>query len=119
MDYDSDSLESVRLNAPHLDQVIVFGYGFDWEGNAVGKDQTLIRGVTSRQKRVLLFGNFSDAGFDPDLAHRILTDPVVQERAMSSMLAEAEPARRRRHPDRLREHPARGPGSVHRSSSAA
>ena len=90
VDYDSDSLESVRLNAPHMDQVVVFGYGFDWEGNAVGKDQTLIRGVTSRQKRVLLFGNFSDAGFDPELAHRILTDPVVQERAMSSILAEAE-----------------------------
>ncbi|MBY6276537.1 glycosyl hydrolase family 18 protein [Symbiobacterium thermophilum] len=89
VDYDSDSLESVRLNAHHLDQVIVFGYGFDAEGNAVGKDQTLIRGVTSHQKRVLLFGNFSDAGFDPDLAHRILTDPVVQERAMSSMLDEA------------------------------
>ena len=90
VDYDSDSLESVRLNAPHMDQVIIFGYGFDWDGNAVGKDQELIRGVTGQQKRVLLFGNFGDGGFDPDLAHIILTDPQVQERAIAAMLTEAE-----------------------------
>ena len=89
VDYDDDSLESVRLNAPHLDQVIIFGHGFDWEGNVVGKDQHLLRGVTGEQKRVLLFGNFHEAGFDADLAHLILTDPQVQERAISGMLNEA------------------------------
>lgn len=90
VDYDHGSLEAVKLNASHMDQVIVFGYGFDLEGNATGKDQDVIRGVTGAHKRILLFGNMGDSGFDPDLAHAILTDPAVRERAIASMLAKAE-----------------------------
>lgn len=90
VDYDYGSLESVKLNASHMDQVIIFGYGFDAAGNVTGKDQEIIRGVTSAQKRILLFGNMGDSGFDADLAHAILTDPAVGEQAITSMVAKAQ-----------------------------
>lgn len=89
VDYDRYSLDSVKLNAQHMDQVIIFGYGIDHQGNVTGKEQSLVRGITSAQKRILLFGNFDDGGFDDDIAHAILTDPAVQDRAVAGILAKS------------------------------
>jgi len=86
VDYDRSSLDAVKLNAGHMDQVIVFGYGFDQQGNVTGQDQHLIRGITSEQKRILLFGNLTDGGFNAETAHAILTDKAVQERAILGIL---------------------------------
>ncbi len=86
VDYDRSSLDTVMLNAGHMDQVVIFGYGFDQQGNVTGKDQDLIRGITSQQKRILLFGNLTDGAFDEDTAHAILTDKAVQDRAILGIL---------------------------------
>lgn len=90
VDYDRSSLEAVKLNAGHMDQVVVFGYGFDQEGNAIGLDQTLVKGITSQQKRILLFGNLANGAFDSDTAHAILTNKAVQDRAILSILEKSE-----------------------------
>jgi spore germination protein len=84
--YDRDSLDVVAAHSRHMDQVIVFGYGFDRSGRVTGDDPWLIRGVTGPQKRVLVFGNLTDGSFDADTAHAILTDSTVQERAIQGML---------------------------------
>ncbi|MFZ5826649.1 MAG: glycosyl hydrolase family 18 protein [Bacillota bacterium] len=90
VDYDRSSLEAVKLNAGHMDQVIVFGYGFDREGNVIGKDQDLIKGITAQPKRILLFGNLTNGSFDKDTAHAILTNMEVQNRAILGILEKAE-----------------------------
>lgn len=90
VDYDRSSLEAVMLNAGHMDQVIVFGYGFDRQGNVIGQAQNLIKGITAQQKRVLLFGNLTNGAFDKDTAHAILTDKAVQEKAIRGILEKAE-----------------------------
>lgn len=90
VDYDRGSLEAVKLNAGHMDQVIVFGYGFDREGNVIGKDQDLIKGITAQPKRILLFGNLTNGNFDKDTAHAILTNREVQNRAILGILEKAE-----------------------------
>lgn len=90
VDYDKASFEVVKTRANHMDQVVVFGYGFDREGNLQGTDHTLIRGLTAKAKRVILFGNLTNGGFDKDTAHAILTDPAVQDRAIQAMLEKAQ-----------------------------
>lgn len=86
VDYDRASLEAVKLNAGHMDQVVIFGYGFDRQGNVEGQDQDLVKGLTSQQKRILLFGNLTNGGFDEQTAHNILTDKAVQDRAIAGIL---------------------------------
>ena len=86
VDYDRSSLEMVKMSANHMDQVVIFGYGFDREGNLQGKDQQVIKAVTGSQKRVLLFGNLTHGAFDKQTAHAILTDPVIQDRAIQNIL---------------------------------
>jgi spore germination protein len=87
VDYDQASLEVVKTSAPHMDQVVVFGYGFDRDGNLTGKDQELVKGITGPQKRVVLFGNLGVGGFDQETAHAILTDPAVRDRAITGIVA--------------------------------
>lgn len=86
VDYDRASLEIIKRSAGHMDQIVIFGYGFDRQGNPQGQDQELIRGITGPQKRVLLFGNLTDGSFDRETAHAILTDQAVQDRAIAAML---------------------------------
>lgn len=90
VDYDRYSLETVMMRTNHLDQVVIFGYGFDQAGNIEGKEQHLIKGVTGAQKRVLLFGNLTDGAFNRHTAHAILTDPTVQQRAIRGIIEKAE-----------------------------
>lgn len=87
VDYDPDSTAVVDRESQGLDQVILFGWGFDENGNVTGQDPFLIQGLTGPKKRVLLFGNFNAKGFDPDLANAILADPAVGQRAIDSILA--------------------------------
>lgn len=90
VDYDRASLESVKLNASHMDQVIIFGFGFDRQGNVAGDDKTLVKGITAQQKRILLFGNLTNGAFDKETAHAILTDKVVQDRAIQGIVEQSE-----------------------------
>jgi len=90
VDYDSTSLEAVKIRSNHMDQVVIFGYGFDRQGNLIGKDQLLIKGITGKQKRVLLFGNLTNGTFDKDTAHAILTDSRVQDRAVQNIIQTSE-----------------------------
>ncbi|MFZ5817378.1 MAG: glycosyl hydrolase family 18 protein [Bacillota bacterium] len=90
VDYDRSSLESVKLNAGHMDQVVIFGYGFDRQGNVQGKEQHLVRGITAQAKRILLFGNLTNGAFDRETAHAILTDRAVQDRAILGILEKAD-----------------------------
>lgn len=90
VDYDRSSLEMVKRSAGHMDQIVIFGYGFDRQGNPVGRDQELIKGVTGPQKRILLFGNLTNGNFDKETAHAILTDPAVQDRAVAAMIQKAD-----------------------------
>lgn len=90
VDYDRTSLEMVKRSAGHMDQIVIFGYGFDRQGNPIGRDQELIKGITGPQKRVLLFGNLTNGNFDKETAHAILTDPAVQDRAVAAMLKKSE-----------------------------
>jgi spore germination protein len=85
--YDPDSLSVVSRESESMDQVILFGYGFDREGNVTGSDMTAVRGITGPQKRVLLFGNFSTEGFDAGIAHALVTDRVAGQRAIDGILA--------------------------------
>lgn len=90
VDYDSGSLEVVKTRSTHMDQVVVFGYGFDKDGNLQGKEQQLVRGVIGRAKRIILFGNLTDGGFNKDTAHAILTDRAVQDRAVRNLIDKAK-----------------------------
>ncbi|HYG60126.1 MAG TPA: glycosyl hydrolase family 18 protein [Symbiobacteriaceae bacterium] len=90
VDYDSDSLEVVKTRSVHMDQVVVFGYGFDAEGNVIGKDQQIVRGLVGKQKRILLFGNLTGGAFSEETGHAILTDKVVQDRAVGGIMARAQ-----------------------------
>lgn len=90
VDYDRSSLEMVKRSAGHMDQVIVFGYGFDRQGNPLGREQDLVRGLTGPQKRVLLFGNLTDGKFDRETARAILNDMAVQNRAVQAIIAKSD-----------------------------
>lgn len=90
VDYDSQSLDVVKRSAGHMDQIVIFGYGFDRLGNPLGKDHEIIRGITGPQKRILLFGNLTNGTFDKETAHAILTDKAVQDRAVAAILQKAE-----------------------------
>lgn len=87
VDYDQDSTEVVARESEELDQVILFGWGFDEAGNVTGQDPFLLKGLIGPKKRVLLFGNFTPAGFSPDLANAILADPAVGQHAIDAILA--------------------------------
>ncbi|HYF78346.1 MAG TPA: glycosyl hydrolase family 18 protein [Symbiobacteriaceae bacterium] len=89
VDYDAGSLEVVKTRSTHMDQVVVFGYGFDQEGNLEGKETQLVKGLVAKSKRIILFGNLTDGGFNEDTAHAILTDPAVQNRAVENLIAKA------------------------------
>lgn len=89
VDYDSTSLDTVKTRANHMDQVVVFGYGFDQQGNLIGQDHLIVRGLTGKQKRVLLFGNLTGGAFNKETAHAILTDPAVQDRAVKNIIDKA------------------------------
>ncbi|HEY3363683.1 MAG TPA: glycosyl hydrolase family 18 protein [Symbiobacteriaceae bacterium] len=86
VDYDRTSLDVVRTRSNHMDQVVVFGYGFDPLGNLTGTDQSIVRGLTGPQKRILLFGNLTNGTFNADTAHAILTDKAVQDKAVTAMM---------------------------------
>ncbi len=86
VDYDRSSLEVVKTRSNHMDQVVVFGYGFDRAGNVVGNDYEIMRGVIGKPKRILLFGNLTNGNFDKETAHAILTDRTVQDLAVKGML---------------------------------
>ncbi len=86
VDHDRASLDVARTRAVHMDQLVAFSYQFDWDGSVVGKDPLLLRGLTAPEKRVLLFSNLTQDGFDRALGHRILTDEAVQERAILGIL---------------------------------
>jgi spore germination protein len=90
VDYDSGSFDVVKTRSTHMDQVVVFGYSFDPKGNVVGQDHQLVRGLTARQKRVILFNNATSAGFDKDLAHAILADPAVRATALNGIVERAK-----------------------------
>lgn len=90
VDYDRSSLEMVKRTAGHMDQIVLFGYGFDRQGNPQGQDQEIIRGITGAQKRLLLFGNLTNGAFDKETAHAILTEKAVQDRAIQGMLAKTQ-----------------------------
>jgi spore germination protein len=89
VDYDRASFEMVKTRANHMDQVVIFGWGFDAKGDLIGQDQNLVKGLTGVQKRVLLFANLNQAGFSRAVAQAILNDPQVQARAIDAMLAKA------------------------------
>lgn len=89
VDYDQGSLQVVKTRANHMDQVVVFGYGFDRQGNLIGKDQSIVKGLVARSKRVILFGNLTDGSFDEKTAHAILTEKTVQDRAVANILVTA------------------------------
>ena len=89
VDYDTSSLDVVKTRSAHMDQVVIFGYGFDAKGNIQGKEQQIVRGVVGKQKRVLLFGNLTNGAFDQKTAHAILTDKAVQDRAIAGIIAKA------------------------------
>lgn len=86
VDYDKTSLDMVKTRSHHMDQVVIFGYGFDRQGNLQGKAQDPVKAVTGPQKRVLLFGNLTNGAFDKQTAHAILTDPAVQDRAVQGII---------------------------------
>jgi spore germination protein YaaH len=86
VDYDKASLQVVKTSANHMDQVVVFGYGFDRAGNVTGNDQQVVRALTGPQKRVLLFGNLTNDTFDKATAHAILTDRAVQDKVVAAVL---------------------------------
>lgn len=90
VDYDRTSFQVVKTRSSHMDQVVIFGYGFDAQGNVVGSDQELIRGVTGPQKRVLLFANLTDGAFNRETGRALLTNPEVRERALQGIVAKAE-----------------------------
>lgn len=90
VDYDRDSTDVVARESEGLDQVILFGWGFDEEGNVTGQDPFLLKGMIGPKKRILLFGNFNANGFDPDLANALLADPQVGQRAIESILAKVQ-----------------------------
>lgn len=87
VDYDRTSLEMVKTRSNHMDQVVVFGYGFDASGNAVGQEHQIVKGLTGPEKRVLLFSNVTNAGFDKEIVHALLTDTTVRNQAVQSILA--------------------------------
>lgn len=87
VDYDTDSTAVVARESEGLDQVILFGWGFDQSGNVTGQDPFPIKGMTGPKKRVLLFGNFGTGGFHGDLANAIVADPQVGQRAIDGILA--------------------------------
>jgi len=89
VDYDRNSLEVIKRSAGHMDQVVLFGYGLDRQGNLLGKDQELVRGITSPYKRILLVGNLTNGSFDLDTAHAVLTDPAIRDKVIKSMLEKA------------------------------
>jgi spore germination protein YaaH len=86
VDYDSRSFDVVKTRSTHMDQVVVFGYTFNGQGNVSGQDQVLVRGVAAKQKRVILFNNTTAKGFDADLVHAILTSPAVQDAALKGIV---------------------------------
>ncbi|HLN61086.1 MAG TPA: glycosyl hydrolase family 18 protein [Symbiobacteriaceae bacterium] len=86
VDYDRSSLEVVKTRSNHMDQVVVFGYGFDRAGKIVGNDYEIMRGVIGKSKRILLFGNLTNGNFDKETSHAILTDRAVQDQAVKGML---------------------------------
>lgn len=90
VDYDRHSLETVKTRVQHMDQIIIFGYGFAMDGTVQGQDQMLIRAVTGPQKRILLFANLVNGAFNRDLAHAILTDPIVQARTIAGIIHKSE-----------------------------
>ncbi|HYF92321.1 MAG TPA: glycosyl hydrolase family 18 protein [Symbiobacteriaceae bacterium] len=90
VDYDAGSLEVVKTRSNHMDQVVVFGYGFDEQGNLQGKEQQIVRGLVGKSKRMILFGNLTDGGFNQETAHAILTNPAVQDRAVRNLIAKAQ-----------------------------
>ncbi|MCL4424148.1 MAG: glycosyl hydrolase family 18 protein [Firmicutes bacterium] len=79
VDYDRHSLDSLRIRAPHLDQVVSFGYGATSDGQVIGRDPEILKGVTAGQKRVILFGNLTGGKFSRDTAQAILRDKAVQD----------------------------------------
>jgi spore germination protein len=87
VNYDADSTAVVARESEELDQVILFGWGFDPNGNVTGEDPFPIKGIIGPKKRILLFGNFQSDGFDPDLANAILGDQAVGQRAIAGILA--------------------------------
>lgn len=89
VDYDRSSLEVIKRSAGHMDQIVLFGYGLDRQGNLVGQDQEIVRGITGQQKRILLFGNLTNGAFDKETAHAILTDATIRDRVIKAMLAKA------------------------------
>lgn len=90
VDYDPDSTAVVDRESEGLDQVILFGWGFDEKGNVTGQDPFPIKGLTGPKKRVLLFGNFNATGFDADLANSIIADPTAGQRAIDGILAKVK-----------------------------
>jgi spore germination protein len=86
VDYDQGSLDVVKTRANHMDQVVVFGYGFDRAGNVTGNDYEIMRGVTAKGKRILLFGNLTDGAFNQETASAILNDPAAQAKAIQGIL---------------------------------
>lgn len=90
VDYDSGSLDVVKTRSAHMDQVVIFGYGFDAQGNLQGKEEQVVRGLVGQSKRIILFGNLTDGGFNEETAHAILTDKAVQDRAIKNLIAKAK-----------------------------
>ena len=90
VDYDSGSLEVVKTRSTHMDQVVVFGYGFDQQGNLQGREEQLVKGLVGQAKRIILFGNLTEGGFNQKTAHAILTDPAVQDRAVQNLISKAQ-----------------------------
>jgi spore germination protein YaaH len=80
------SLDVVKTRSTHMDQVVVFGYGFDQQGNLQGRDDEIVKGLVERSKRIILFGNLTGGGFNQETAHAILTNPGVQDRAVANIL---------------------------------
>jgi spore germination protein len=89
VDYDRTSLNTVKTSAQHMDQIILFGYGFDRQGALLGEPQSLIKGITGPTKRVLLFANLTNGAFDKETAHLILTDAAVGDRAVNNIVRAA------------------------------
>jgi spore germination protein YaaH len=86
VDYDYTSLDVVKTRSTHMDQVVVFGYGFDQQGNLQGRDDEVVKGLVERPKRVILFGNLTGGAFNQETAHAILTSPSVQDRAVMNIV---------------------------------
>lgn len=85
--YDLESLRTLQARSPYLDQVIAFAYGFGADGQLVGRDPFILRGVIAAPKRVLLFANLDNGDFSKDLARTLLTDPQARARSQQSILA--------------------------------